>query len=241
MNLEGFSKRGMELGNDPEQINKTKNDLRPKNDLRQLYLNAIKRLALQKIKNDLLFEGSLGAVIRNLSSLGLEVSKESMLKDIEIEVDRLKMGFDIDISNVNIEVPNINTENQSEIEKLKNNLGNIFESSPVQEQKPLYNSTTIPREPAIQSVGTILPVQQSIEQSQQRNQMKDKIISKIMSAMNDAGEFIFDDISIDERMSIIQNVQNTLNAKSINELQMLLSTYQEQNVQDETMHNGMHR
>lgn len=28
MSLEGFSKRGMELGNDPERINETKNDLR---------------------------------------------------------------------------------------------------------------------------------------------------------------------------------------------------------------------
>ena len=48
MSLEGFSKNGMELGNNPEQINETKNDLR------QQYLAAIKRLALQKLKNDLL-------------------------------------------------------------------------------------------------------------------------------------------------------------------------------------------
>ena len=50
MSLEGFSKKGMELGNSPEQINETKNDLR------QQYINAIKKLALQKMKNDLLFE-----------------------------------------------------------------------------------------------------------------------------------------------------------------------------------------
>ena len=44
-----------------------------------------------------------------------------------------------------------------------------------------------------------------------------------------------------ERMSIMQNVQNKLNAKSMDELQMLLLTYQEQNVQEETMHSGMRR
>lgn len=46
---------------------------------------------------------------------------------------------------------------------------------------------------------------------------------------------------MDERMNIMQNVQNKLNAKSIDELQMLLSTYQEQNIQEETISNGMRR
>ena len=395
MSLEGFSKKGMELGNSPEQINETKNDLR------QQYLNAIKKLALQKMRNDLLFEGSLGAAMRNLSSLGLDVSKESMLKDIETEVNRQRMSFDIEMPNVSIEVPNVNAENQSEIEQLKSNLGSIFESAPVQEQKPIYNSGTIPREPAIQNTqpyettinntssqinppvqtpvnneqeirqqlqqaqeeikqklewakqqpneptmtftgnlenlsddvkqriiqqmesrGEVIissidniyqegnyivvdakdnqgrftgteftlddftklvnqpstiaktekisqqqtdnmikpPVQeQSIQQSiqdqpqqisqdesekilqEQQKQMKDQIISQIMAGMNNAGELSFGDISIGERMNIMQNVQNKLNAKSIDELQMLLSTYQEQNIQEETMSNGMRR
>ena len=395
MSLEGFSKKGMELGNSPEQINEAKNDLR------QQYLNAIKKLALQKMRNDLLFEGSLGAAMRNLSSLGLDVSKESMLKDIETEVNRQRMSFDIEMPNVNIEVPNVIAENQSEIEQLKSNLGSIFESAPVQEQKPIYNSGTIPREPAIQNTQpyeTIInntlsqinqPVQtpvnneqeirqqlqkaqeeirQKLEQTRQQpneptmtftgnlenlsddvkqriihqmesrgeviissidniyqegnyivvdakdnqgrftgteftlddftklvnqpstiakteeisqqqtdnmikspvqeqsiqqpiqeqpqqisqdeskkilqerqKQMKDQIISQIMAGMNNAGEFSFGDISMDERMNIMQNVQNKLNAKSIDELQMLLSTYQEQNIQEETISNGMRR
>lgn len=395
MSLEGFSKKGMELGNSPEQINEAKNDLR------QQYLNAIKKLALQKMRNDLLFEGSLGAAMRNLSSLGLDVSKESMLKDIETEVNRQRMSFDIEMPNVNIEVPNVIAENKSEIEQLKSNLGSIFESAPVQEQKPIYNSGTIPREPAIQNTqpyetiinntlsqinqpvqtpvnneqeirqqlqkaqeeirqklertrqqpneptitftgnlenlsddvkqriihqmesrGEVIissidniyqegnyivvdakdnqgrftgteftlddftklvnqpstiakteeisqqqtdnmiksPVQeQSIQQpiqeqpqqisqdeskkilQERQKQMKDQIISQIMAGMNNAGEFSFGDISMDERMNIMQNVQNKLNAKSIDELQMLLSTYQEQNIQEETISNGMRR
>ena len=395
MSLEGFSKKGMELGNSPEQINEVKNDLR------QQYLNAIKKLALQKMRNDLLFEGSLGAAMKNLSSIGLDVSKESMLKDIETEVNRQRMSFDIEMPNVNIEVPNVIAENQSEIEQLKSNLGSIFESAPVQEQKTIYNSGTIPREPAIQNTqpyetiinntlsqinqpvqtpvnneqeirqqlqkaqeeirqklertrqqpneptmtftgnlenlsddvkqriihqmesrGEVIissidniyqegnyivvdakdnqgrftgteftlddftklvnqpstiakteeisqqqtdnmiksPVQeQSIQQpiqeqpqqisqdeskkilQERQKQMKDQIISQIMAGMNNAGEFSFGDISMDERMNIMQNVQNKLNAKSIDELQMLLSTYQEQNIQEETISNGMRR
>ena len=397
MSLEGFSKRGMELGNNPEKISETKNDLR------QQYLNAIKKLALQKMKNDLLFEGSLGATMRNLSSLGLEVSKERMLKDIETEVNRQRMSFDFEIPSFDMEVPNINVENQSEIDQLKSNLGSIFESAPVQEQKPIYNSGTIPREPAIQSTqpyettinntssqinqsvvsqtsvsneqeirqqlqhaqeeikqklewanqqpneptmtftgnlenlsddvkkrivqqmesrGEVIisnidniyqegnyivvdakdnqgrftgteftlddftklvnqpstiakteeisqqptdnmikpPIQEQLiqqpiqeqpqqitqEESQknlqeQEKQMKTQIINKIMAGMNNAGEFSFGDISMGERMNIMKNVQNKLNAKSIDELQMLLSTYQEQNVQEETMSSGMHR
>lgn len=76
---------------------------------------------------------------------------------------------------------------------------------------------------------------------EQEKQIKDKIVDQIMNAMNNAGEFSFGDISMGERMSIMQNVQNQLNAKSLDELQMLLSTYQVQNVQEDILSNGMHR
>lgn len=377
------------------------------NEQLQQYNSAVKRLALEKMKNDILFDGKLRAVMRRLSSLGLEVSKESMLKDIETEVNRQKMSFDI-------ETPNISIESQSEIEQLKNNLGSIYESISTQEQRPINISGTIPREPVLQSPEIYgiprnnltqmseQPIQPTIthteqekqeireqlqqvqeevnqrlewakqqpnepqftsthsdikdalpewtkdngisgystpsteqvkeefnsqirqeqnfdeiydleikkltelkknnnpnyemelanairkissltdripnireqlesdinyevsiatkeqtsnqEQTQQVNQkeskeilqeqqkqMKDKIIDQIMGAMNRSGEFSFGDISMGERMSIMQNIQNKLNAKSMDELQMLLSTYQEQNVEEETMRNGMHR
>ena len=55
---------------------------------------------------------------------------------------------------------------------------------------------------------------------------KDEIISKIINSMNMAGEFSFGDISISERIDIMQNVKNKLNSKSMEELQILLSTYQ---------------
>ena len=82
MSLEGFNKKGMELGDNSEGISETKNDLN------QQYINTIKRLALQKMKNDILFEGTLGATIRKFSSLGLDVSRESILKDIQDEIYR---------------------------------------------------------------------------------------------------------------------------------------------------------
>ena len=391
MRLEGFSKRGMELGNDPERINETKNNLR------QQYINAIKRLALEKMQNNILFEIKLEATMRNLSSLGLEVSRESMLKDIETEINKQRMEYDIDFDR---ETSNLVAESQSEIqqptnidneiEQLKQNLGRIFDSVPAQEQKPINTPGTIPREPAIESAqqyeiptnidneieqlkqnlgrifdsvpaqeqkpintpGTIprepaiesaqqyeiptnnlsqesesavqqthtqqenqqpneptmtytgnltnlsdnikkriiqqmeargeviisgidniyqegkyivvdakdnqgrfigaeftlddfskLVNQQETEQSlqEQQKQMKDKMVNQIMGAMNNAGEFSFGDISMDERKSIMQNVRNKLNNKSMDELQILLSTYQEQNVQEEIIHTGMHR
>lgn len=106
-----------------------------------------------------------------------------------------------------------------------------------------------------QSAKIIPPVQPVVEHSQQQvsqeesekilqdqqKQMKDQVINQIMGAMNKSGELSFGDISMGERMSIMQNIQNKLNAKSMDELQMLLSTYQEQNIQEESMHSGMHR
>lgn len=141
MSLEGFSKRGMELGNNPERINETKNDLS------QQYINAIKRLALEKMRNDILFEGNLGAAMRNLSSLGLDISRESMLKDINTEVNKQMMSYDI---NFDIDTPKP-TQINKEIEQLKNDLGSIFASAPTQEQKPISITGAIPRKPAIQS------------------------------------------------------------------------------------------
>lgn len=408
MSLEGFSKRGMELGNNPEDINETKNDLR------QQYLSAIKRLALDKMKNDILFEGKLGATIRNLSSMGLNITRENIIKDIETEITRQKSDL-----SWNEYVPqedmkfDVVDETKTQIDSLKNNLSSIFESTPIQEPKQIYTTGGIPREPVMQSpenygiprndlsqvyeepikqapahteeekqeikeqlqqaqeemkqqlewakqqpnvpqftsthsdnieptpewtndygvsgyitpsveqvknglnsqlqneesfdeiydleirkltelkrtnnpnyeielTNTVrklssltdkisdfrsqiesdidyymsnvkeeqqikTPIQQvsqeeskKILQDQQR-QMKDQIINQIMGAMNNAGEFSFGDISMGERMSIMQNVQNKLNAKSMDELQMLLSTYQEQNTQEENLSNGMRR
>lgn len=437
-------------------------------NIKRQYLNAVKRLALDKIKNDLLFEGKLSTAMKNLSLMGLNVTRESILKDIESEINRQQMPFGIERPAVSPTYDS-QSQTQTQITNLKNNLGSIFESVPTQEQKPIYNSGSIFREPAVQSpqsydnspqisqpsieqtqvnkekeiseqlrqtqedmkqqlewaqqqpndptmtftgnlenlsdnakkriieqmesrgeviissidniyqegnyivvdakqsngrfVGAeftiddfnkiintplqqvdeqqqkinqesnipqnnfdkdlimfieaknsnlgkvseilsvtgypdstyevrfedgtthqitvtqdeknfikshppvqqpvqekqseeiITPVQPVVEHSQQQvsqeesekilydqqKQMKDQVINQIMGAMNKSGELSFGDISMGERMNIMQNIQNKLNAKSMDELQMLLSTYQEQNVQEETMSSGMHR
>lgn len=406
MGLEKFKKRSMELGSNPERINETKNDLK------QQYINAVKRLALEKIRNDILFEGQLKAAMRNLLSLGLEVSRESMLKDIETEANKQRIDYNIDFDR---ETPNIIAKSQSEIkpstqvddelEQLKNSFGSIFASVPVQEQKPINFLGTIPREPAMQSprqyetptnnfsqesqqvvqpvqvyteqekqeireklqqaqeelsktiewakqqpnkvtltytgsltnlsddvkkriiqqmeargkvniseieniyqednyivvdakdnqgrftsaeftisdfsklvnqssininhtansqqpienninqhsilgkqsVEIISPLQQVIQQGTkqdlqyQQRQIKDRMIGQIIEAMYNTGEFLFDGISMGERMNIMQNVQNNLNAKSMGELQILLTAYQEKVVQEETVGSGVHR
>lgn len=92
MSMEGFSKRGMELGNDPEGLHHTANNIK-NGTINSDYLNSVKRLALTKIKNDLLFEGQLGATIRRLSSLGINVSKETILRDIQTEINKQKLAI----------------------------------------------------------------------------------------------------------------------------------------------------
>lgn len=225
MSIEGFSKRGMELGNDPEGIRETKNAT---DNLHTEYLNFVKSLALEKMKNSIIFEGKLKATMRRLSSLGFNVTRESILKDIQTEINKQMLDFDIDFDR---EMPGLGAELQSEIQQptqinneigqLKMNLGGIFADTPTQQQVS----------------------QQETEQvlQEQQKQMKDKIISQIIVGMNNSGELLFGDISISERMSIMQNIQDKLHAKSMEELQILLSSYQKQDIQEETMSSRMHR
>lgn len=342
MSLEGFSKRGMELGSNPKGIKETNNDARHQ------YLNAIKSLALQKMKNDILFNGSLVAAIRRLSSLGLDVSRESMLKDIQKEIYSQSQSLDIDnvIFGQEIVPPIIGKQStetpmqvSQDIEKLKTNMENIFEYQ-VEETKPINMSEAIPREPAMQSpnnygvprnnlnsqqdkqeikenlenenqksnkISTMyadnlknLPnevkqkiiqqmesrgeviisgidniyqeenyivvdakdnqgrftgteftleefaklINQSSSKTQSQSsqeQMKNIVVQQIINAMNEAGELSFGNISMSERMSIMQSIQNKLNNKSIEELQILLSAYQSQIAKDETAKSGKHR
>lgn len=367
MNLEGFSKKGMELGKNLEGTNETKNDLK------EQYLNTIKRLALQKMKNDILFNGQLDATIRKFSSLGLDVSRESILKDIQDEIYRQNSSFDLgedeiyqsivpsvnnnqqvrepvdisrpipprepaiepvwgaeDIRAANLrqlremqerkeetlihteqEKQKIREEMQRAQEEIKQKLewakqqpnepimtftGNLDNLSDDVKQKIIeqmekrgeviiseidkvyqegnyivvdakdnqgrFTGTEFTIQEFTNLVNQPIPVkkkyisQQSIENEitqQQSNhlenekemhesqeQEKNKIVSQIMTAMNLSGEFSFGDISMDERMSIMQNVKNKLNSKSLDELQVLLSTYQEQDVQ-KNMSNGMHK
>ncbi len=74
-----------------------------------------------------------------------------------------------------------------------------------------------------------------------QEQMKNIVVQQIINAMNEAGELSFGNISMSERMSIMQSIQNKLNNKSIEELQILLSAYQSKIAKDETAKSGKHR
>lgn len=343
-------------GIDQEYIRKAEKQEIKYDDLKDRYLKEVKKLALEKMKNDILFEGKLNSIMRNLTSLGLNITRESLLRDIEKEIRNQQLDFgssSISYSNSNVD---------KELEALKSNLENIFESSPqlVQEQKPVFQTisnapskesafgvqnnreTSLeqsketkelqeqmkqaqeelakkiewaqqqPNQPKFTTINNNKPEslpewtkdkgtsrysnlntehqeqdfdriydleikklaqlkqsnnpnyeveltntirklstltnkipniraqiesdinyelnkQNQIKSSQpvqQDQQMKDEIISKIMNSMNRAGEFSFGDISISERIDIMQNVKNKLNSKSMEELQILLSTYQ---------------
>lgn len=74
---EGISNGGEIYGN--------QNHFQP-SDLEQDYLNTVKRFALNKMKNNITFEGLLESAIRRMSSFRLEISKKSLMKDIEKEI-----------------------------------------------------------------------------------------------------------------------------------------------------------
>ena len=69
---------------------------------------------------------------------------------------------------------------------------------------------------------------------------KHHFVGLIMNAKNQAGEFSFGDIGEEEKMNIMLNVQKELRTKTIDELHMMLSAYQEKNVQEEA-HNENNR
>ena len=343
-------------GIDQEHIRKTEKQEIKYDDLKDRYLKEVKKLALEKMKNDILFEGKLNSIMRNLTSLGLNITRESFLRDIEKEIRNQQLDFG------SSSISYFNSTNDKELETLKSNLGNIFESSPkvVQEQKPVFQpiskapskeptfgvqssrETSLeqsketkelqeqmkqaqeelakkiewarqqPNQPKFATINNNTPKslpewtkdkgtsgysnlntehqehdfdkiydleikkltplkqnnnpnyevelantirklstltnkipniraqiesdinyelnkQNQIKSSQpfkQEQQTKDEIISKIINNMNMAGEFSFGDISISERIDIMQNVKNKLNSKSTEELQTLLSSYQ---------------
>lgn len=118
-------------------------------NLEQEYKNTVKRLALNKMRNEIAFESFLNAAIRKLYSLGLEVDKNDMMRDIQKEINiqsiMLQMGDDFVM-----DVPNKSTN--SEIDYLKSNLENIFGGKVNSSfEQPMQTSEFTPREPVTQS------------------------------------------------------------------------------------------
>lgn len=123
-------------------------------DLERDYFNTVKMLALQKLKHEILFEGMLNSSIRRLSSLGIEISKEKLMQDIQKEMGMSSIDLDFDYEQASAST-NTNDDAQNQINGLLNNLGNIFESAPVQ-QGDLMVKSSLPRESTIRVVDEMI-------------------------------------------------------------------------------------
>lgn len=132
-------------------------------DLERDYLNTVEMLALQKLKHEILFEGMLNSSIRRLSSLGIEISKEKLMQDIqkemlmqdiqkEMEMPSIDLDFGYEQSSIST---NTNDDVQNQVNWLRNNLGNIFESAPIKQGNSMAKSS-LPRESTIQVVNEMI-------------------------------------------------------------------------------------
>lgn len=140
---EGISNGGEIYGN------QTNSQTSYHSELEQDYIKTVERLALQKMKNDITFEGFLNSSIRRLSSLGLEVSKDEIMKDIQKEIAKQSIDFGID-DDFSFDAPIEDVSLQ--IDSLKSNLGDIFGGKTnTSTEQPIQSSGSIPRELAIQS------------------------------------------------------------------------------------------
>lgn len=147
-------------------------------DAKTAYQKIVERLALNKIKNELLFNGMLDAQLRSFARDGITISREQLISDINKEVARQQVNFDLDSDmSLDVQQPQV----QSEIDRLKSNLGSIFDASPTKSQQPISQSTTIPREPAIESVG-VTSAPESIVQPAHTEQEKQEIREQMRQA-----------------------------------------------------------
>lgn len=120
-------------------------------------------------------------------------------------------------------------------EKKRNELSNVT-SSP---QNSSWNIDGFEEQRKEQA--TDIAVTGNLQQEKSLNQDKEKLIEKIMSAMNTSGEMTFGDISFDERMYRLNEIKNRLGSNSIEDLQVLLSTYQDQSFDIEEHNSTMRR
>lgn len=73
---------------------------------------------------------------------------------------------------------------------------------------------------------TLSPQQTEQVLANQEKKIKDDLVQQIINAMNKAGEMMWGDIDINERINRMNNIRIRLYNKSVNDLQTLLSTYQ---------------
>ncbi len=172
MNLEGFSKKGMELGNNHEGIKETENDVM-KN-----YMSTVRMYALNKMRNGTVPEFLITMAAEKYSSQGLNVTKESLLEDIEREIRRQRIENEFSFDSPSIDkIPKKKSDEELE---------------------------------AIKNIG----------------ELKKELFDKLK-----------------EEAPVFEQNQNnfSVTSKPIEDLQLILSTYQDQNMNEDEMTSGRHR
>jgi len=105
-----------------------------------------------------------------------------------------------------------------------------------QKQKPQNEITEKTKEEVVEEMKSSSSVKNAQEQ-----QIKANLVQQVINAMNTAGELSFGEISFSDRMSRMQNIRSRLENKSIEDLQTLLATYQEQSFENEVQHSSSMR
>ena len=167
------------------------------------YQRAVKMLALEKIKNELIFSGMLEAQLRAFARDGIVISREQLISDINKEVARQSINHDLE-SKISFDESKTDTQRsdvEEQIDRLKNDLGSIFGEMPT---KSITAST----------------------ETDYSEQSRDLLINDILQSMEEAGEFTNippEDVS--QRIDAMSTVKKRLQEKSIDELEILLDSY----------------
>lgn len=282
MRFESFSKNNFEGLNDESKEYKI-NYFDNEKSIQSEYKKAVEKLALYKIRNDILFEGKLGSSLRHLTSLGLNVTKEGMLNDIEKEVNRQK--YDLNFDNYSYDSTDSVIKDKKQTDILFNSIFNERVNKEVKEDmQTTYNndevndniqeddfdkiyeyeikklvelkknnnpSYELELNNSIKKIALLtdkIPnIKSQVESdvdyeinSQNLNQVKnsdiviennknnkDILISQIINKMNQYGELSFGEISINERLNIMQGIRDNLSKKSYEDLEYLLMSYED--------------
>lgn len=153
------------------------------------YQRIVEKLAKNKLEHELLFEGMINAQLRTLARDGITISREQLMADVNKEVAIQSIDFSPEAS---LGDPQI----QSEIDMLKNNLGNMFGPVNTQSYEPPVSRQSIPREPAVASVygaednrDTYLrdyrEIQERTERSDNNSGYQDKLKENLVNSIID--------------------------------------------------------
>lgn len=219
-------------------------------DVKPAYQKVVERLALNKIKNELLFNGMLEAQLRAFDKDGIIISRQQLIDDINREVARQRVSFDLG-NEVSLELPKVDiqpSEEQSQIDRLKNNLGSIFggtvrnENATLEEQKLIDTPVVTTDEPITEktlSTEQIVPQFNSqIEREEYFDEMYDSEIHKLteLKKNNDPNYEIELNNSIKKISSFTDRIPNVRDQIEI-DIKYQLDRIKRENVQNQEQQN----